>query len=253
MKQNLFKSIMILFILVCVGVVGYFIFQTPQTKDTTSIPEQKFTTGSTQAIQSGKPYQMLTQDIPADLIDLPAHQIRVIEFFNYACPHCNALNPYLVAWEKKNAALLTPSNTDAKITTPYAHIVLNKIPVTFNPDWQPYSEAFYIADEAKMLTPELNNLLFSLSSIDGLKTEEQMRSFFSHHGLTKKTYDQIIQSPAFKQRQNNDAQLEKTLKITSIPTLIVIRDQHVYEINAAMPQSLINTLTLLTKKEIPHS
>ena len=86
-----------------------------------------------------------------------------------------------------------------------------------------------------------------------MKTEEQMRSFFSHHGLTKEAYDTIIQSPAFKQRQSNDVLLEKTLKITGIPTLVVIRDKRVYEINPAQPQALINTLTLLTKKELPHS
>jgi len=245
------KLIILFLILLCAGVIGYLFYDTPQTHNATSVAAQQTFASAKQP--NSKPYQILTKDIPASLINLPPNQIRVIEFFNYACPHCNAFNPYLSAWAKENVTLLTDQNAAAHtktISTPY--IVLDKIPVTFSADWQHYSEAFYIADEAKILTPELESMLFSLSSIDGLKTEAQMRSFFSHHGLTNEAYDKIIRSPEFTQRQSDDVQLEKTLKITGIPTLIVIRDKQVYEINAALPQSLLNTLTLLTKKTLPN-
>src|ERR1700752_1286593 len=46
-----------------------------------------------------------------DYLSLPTKQntdsgkkIEVIEFFEYGCPHCNALEPVLAAWLKKHAA-----------------------------------------------------------------------------------------------------------------------------------------------------
>jgi protein dithiol oxidoreductase (disulfide-forming) len=248
------KSIMIFFILLFAGIIGYIFYAiSSHTHTPTNVPEPLTAEHTASNNQIEKPYKILTQDIPSQLLALPANQIRIIEFFNYACPHCRVFEPYLTAWKKQHADLLQDKNTLPQTAkTSNLYLVFDKIPVTFGPDWQHYSEAFYIADTAKILTPELNALLFSLSSIDGLKTDTQMRSFFSHHGVTEQAYNQITQSPAFSQRQNADAQLEKALKITAIPTLLVIKNNQVYEINPAMPQSLIDTLTLLTKSTQPN-
>lgn len=49
------------------------------------------------APKEGEQYQVLSQKV-----DTPAgKQVEVIEFFSYACPHCNAFEPLLENWVKK--------------------------------------------------------------------------------------------------------------------------------------------------------
>jgi protein dithiol oxidoreductase (disulfide-forming) len=48
-----------------------------------------------------------TRLVPAQPTDVPAGQVEVLEFFWYACPHCNALEPLVEAWEKSKPAYIT--------------------------------------------------------------------------------------------------------------------------------------------------
>ena len=63
------------------------------------------------AAQAGKDYTLVDPPQPTDV----AGKVEVIEFFSYACPHCNHLEPDLEAWARK-----LPPN-----------VVLHRIPVTF--------------------------------------------------------------------------------------------------------------------------
>lgn len=52
------------------------------------------------APKEGEQYQVLPQKL-----ETPAGaQVEVIEFFSYACPHCNAFEPTLAAWVKKQGS-----------------------------------------------------------------------------------------------------------------------------------------------------
>jgi thiol:disulfide interchange protein DsbA len=48
-----------------------------------------------------------TRMVPAQPTDVPAGQVEVLEFFWYACPHCNALEPAVEAWEKAKPSYIT--------------------------------------------------------------------------------------------------------------------------------------------------
>ena len=63
------------------------------------------------AAQAGRDYTLVDPPQPTDT----GSKIEVIEFFSYACPHCNHLEPDLEAWARK-----IPPN-----------VVLHRIPVTF--------------------------------------------------------------------------------------------------------------------------
>jgi thiol:disulfide interchange protein DsbA len=54
---------------------------------------------SAQELTPGKDYGVVT---PPQKTDDPS-KVVVIEFFSYACPHCNALNPSLTLWENRLA------------------------------------------------------------------------------------------------------------------------------------------------------
>ena len=51
--------------------------------------------------EDGSEYISLDRRVP---VEAPAGKIEVIEFFWYDCPHCNAFEPKLEAWIKKNPA-----------------------------------------------------------------------------------------------------------------------------------------------------
>jgi thiol:disulfide interchange protein DsbA len=48
-----------------------------------------------------------TRLVPAQPTDVAAGQVEVLEFFWYSCPHCNALEPLVEAWEKTKPAYIT--------------------------------------------------------------------------------------------------------------------------------------------------
>jgi thiol:disulfide interchange protein DsbA len=48
--------------------------------------------------EEGADYLALDKRVP---VEAPAGKVEVIEFFWYACPHCNAFEPKLEAWIKK--------------------------------------------------------------------------------------------------------------------------------------------------------
>ena len=67
---------------------------------------------------------------PALLTDNPA-KIEVIEFFSYACPHCNDLSPHIAQWAAKLPA----------------DVVFKRIPVGFNnPSYQLMAKLYYTLD-----------------------------------------------------------------------------------------------------------
>jgi thiol:disulfide interchange protein DsbA len=83
----------------------------------------------------GKNFRLV---VPAQPIDNPG-KIEVIEFFSYACPHCNEFHPLLTAW-------LARQGKD---------VVLRRIPAGYSrPPWIVLQHAFY----ALQSTGDLNRL-----------------------------------------------------------------------------------------------
>jgi protein dithiol oxidoreductase (disulfide-forming) len=54
--------------------------------------------------QEGVNYSRL---VPAQPTSVPAGQVEVLEFFWYACPHCNDIDPLVEAWKKTKPAYIT--------------------------------------------------------------------------------------------------------------------------------------------------
>src|SRR6202035_1331417 len=48
-----------------------------------------------------------TRLVPAQPTSVPAGQVEVLEFFWYACPHCNAIDPLVATWLKTKPGYVT--------------------------------------------------------------------------------------------------------------------------------------------------
>lgn len=90
---------------------------------------------------AGKDYGVLEQRSP---VDAPAGKVEVVEFFSYACPHCNAFEPTFSEWIKR-----APKD-----------VVIRRVPVSFlqNPV---VFQRLYFSLEAMNLVDKLHASVFA--------------------------------------------------------------------------------------------
>ncbi|MFN3569823.1 MAG: thiol:disulfide interchange protein DsbA/DsbL, partial [Polaromonas sp.] len=79
------------------------------------------------APRAGTDFVVLDKPAP---VDAPAGKIEVVEFFWYACPHCNSFEPALEEWIKK-----APKD-----------VVVRRVPVSFRPDFEPQQRLYYVLE-----------------------------------------------------------------------------------------------------------
>ena len=90
---------------------------------------------------AGTDYGVLEQKSP---VDAPAGKVEVVEFFSYACPHCNAFEPTFSEWTKR-----APKD-----------VVVRRVPVSFlaNPV---VFQRLYFSLEAMNLVDKLHASVFT--------------------------------------------------------------------------------------------
>src|SRR5437870_788528 len=90
--------------------------------------------------QNGVDYRTLDRAQQTD----SGKKVEVTEFFWYSCPHCNALEPALEAWVKKQGD----------------RIVFKRVPVMFREDFLPQQKLYYTL-EAMGKLDELHQKVFT--------------------------------------------------------------------------------------------
>ena len=106
----------------------------------------------TYAQPAGRDY--VTIDPPLNS-DSPG-KIEVIEFFSFACPHCNDLQPLLNTWETK-----LPRD-----------VVFKRVPVVFNPFYQLMAKLYYALDITGDLA-RLDGAVFNAIHAKGLRLVDE--------------------------------------------------------------------------------
>ena len=93
-----------------------------------------------QAPVAKKDYIAVTPPQPTE----SGSKVEVIEFFSYACPHCESLQPSLAAWLKRK-----PADVDFR-----------RVPAVFQDSWLPFARLYYTV-EAMGLVDKLHHDIFS--------------------------------------------------------------------------------------------
>jgi thiol:disulfide interchange protein DsbA len=151
-------------------------------------------------------------------VDAPAGKIEVIEFFWYGCPHCNAFDPYLEAWIKKQGP----------------DIVFKRVPVAFRDDFIPHSKMFYALDAlglSQKLTPVVFHEIHENKNY--LLTPEEQAKFLATQGVDPKKYMEAYNSFSTQSALQRDKALLDSYKIDGVPTIAI---QGKYETGPAMVQ-----------------
>ena len=170
---------------------------------------------SADAPVAGKDYTALKTP---QALDVPAGKIEVIEFFWYGCPHCNAFDPFLEGWIKKQGQ----------------DVVFKRVPVAFRDDFIPHSKMYYALD-ALGLSQKLTPVVFHEIHVNKnyLLTPEDQAKFLATQGVDPKKYMEAYNSFSTQSALQRDKALLDSYKIDGVPTIAI---QGKYETGPAMVQ-----------------
>lgn len=165
--------------------------------------------------QENKDYSVLSHPVSTDA-NAPG-KVQVIEFFSYGCPACNHFEPSLEKWLAQKPK----------------YVVFKRIPVMFEPGWDVYAKAYYIADamgQVNQLTPKIFDAIHQKNQ--DLASFNAMQQFFNQHGINASTFDNAYNhSPAIDLMLKESNQAMQNYQVLEIPTIIVANQ---YKVNPSM-------------------
>ncbi|MET0333412.1 MAG: thiol:disulfide interchange protein DsbA/DsbL [Rhizobacter sp.] len=149
----------------------------------------------------GKDYVRLSSPAP---VNAPAGKIEVIEFFWYGCPHCNAFEPALDAWQKKLPA----------------DVAFRRVPVAFREAFMPHQQLFY-ALEALGKVEALHRKVFYAVHNDRQRLEkpDEIAAFMEKNGVEKAKFLEVYNSFAVQTKAKQATRLADAYKIDGVPAM----------------------------------
>jgi protein dithiol oxidoreductase (disulfide-forming) len=151
--------------------------------------------------QEGQDYVALDKRVPGDSA---AGRVEVIEFFWYACPHCNAFEPRLEQWIAK-----LPKD-----------VTLRRVPVAFRDDFVPQQRLFY-ALEAMGKIDELHKKVFYAIHVEkkALNTQAAIGEWLATQGVDRAKFDELYGSFAVQTKATRATKLQNDYKVGGVPAL----------------------------------
>ncbi|MFZ6760140.1 thiol:disulfide interchange protein DsbA/DsbL [Undibacterium sp. Ji50W] len=151
--------------------------------------------------QASVEYQLLKRPQPTET----GKKIEVIEFFGYFCPHCNALEPLMAEWVKKQGD----------------NIVFKRVHVNFH-GLVP-QQKLYFTMEAMGKADEYHMKAFNAFHIDHnrLQSDAEVMEFVNKSGLDKQKFADIYSSFSIQSKLNRAAQLADAYQADSVPFIAI--------------------------------
>lgn len=137
--------------------------------------------------------------------EAPGKKVEVVEFFMFTCPHCNALEPHISAWVKKNAD---------KIHFRRIHFARN--------EKDPLARAYVTLET--MGTPEIaSQKLFDAIHKDHkrLMREEDVTAIVVSAGVDKAKYESVYKSFGVESKMKRIGTQIGEYKVEYAPTLVI--------------------------------
>ncbi|MFC7297960.1 thiol:disulfide interchange protein DsbA/DsbL [Herminiimonas aquatilis] len=133
-------------------------------------------------------------------------KVEVTEFFWYSCPHCEAFDPSLGAWVKKNAD----------------KIVFKRVPVAFRDSFIPQQKLYYTI-EALGLVDSLHPRVFRAIHVERqmLDTDKQILDFIAKQGIDVKKFTETYNSFGVQTKVSRATQLQAAYKVDGVPMIAV--------------------------------
>jgi protein dithiol oxidoreductase (disulfide-forming) len=137
-------------------------------------------------------------------VDAPAGKIEVVEFFWYSCPHCNAFEPMLESWIKRQ-----PKD-----------VAVRRVPVSFRDSFVPQQRLYYALD-AMGLVDKLHTRVFAAIHVDKLSLDkgELIADWIAKQGVDKDKFMEQYNSFSVSTKASRGTQLQNNYRVEGVPAL----------------------------------
>jgi thiol:disulfide interchange protein DsbA len=135
-----------------------------------------------------------------------AGKVEVLEFFSYACPHCNTFEPTLEAWARQLPA----------------DVVFRRVPVPFLMNAENFQRTYYALESTGMVS-QMQLKVFRAIHIDRLRLEkpEDIADFVGKNGGDAAKFLAAFKSFTVATSVSRAKKLMADFKIESVPTLVI--------------------------------
>jgi protein dithiol oxidoreductase (disulfide-forming) len=153
--------------------------------------------------KSGVEYVTLAQPQPVQAV---GKKVEVIEFFMYHCPHCNALEPQLEQWVKKQGD----------------NIVLKRIHLTAGGPNDPEAH-LYLTLEALNKVDEMHAKVFKAIHVDRIRMKDDATviDWVSKNGIDRATFTNAWNSFGVMTKLRRLPQIIDAYKVDGAPTIVI--------------------------------
>lgn len=134
------------------------------------------------------------------------NKVEVLEFFMYFCPHCNALEPQMAEWVKKQGN----------------NIAFRRVHLLASGPNDPQAHAF-VTLEAMGKLEEFHSKMFRAIHVERnrLSSDEAILDFLVKNGIDKAKYQEFFTSFAVQSKMKRIGQMISAYKVESAPTIVI--------------------------------
>lgn len=186
---------------------------------------------------------------PAQPTNAPPGKVQVMEVFWLACPHCHALEPYLLAWRK----------------TKPAYVQFVRVPVMWGPIQQAHARLYYTLEALNRddLVETAFNTIHTLETQTGSEsiwvgsskanTMKMQEAFATQNGVAAAAFDNAYNSFDVDTQLQQAQQITQTYEVESVPTIIIDGRYRTDPAKAGGENQLISLIGFLTKWDHDHA
>ena len=137
-------------------------------------------------------------------VSAPPGKIEVIEFFWYGCPHCNAFEPTLDAWQKK----LPPD------------VAFRRVPVAFREVYAPQQQIFYALEALGKLEAMHRRVFYAMhSERQRLEKTDEIVALMEKNGIERAKFLEVFNSFSVQTKTKQATRLAEAYKIDGVPAM----------------------------------
>ena len=134
------------------------------------------------------------------------NQIEVLEFFSYACPHCDEFEPLLNSW----------------LSSKPKWVSFSHVPAVFNKSMVPLAMLYYTLEETGNL-PQLHAKVYDAIHRQGknLNDREAIMGWVATQGVDMKEFEAAYDSFSVGNKTQRAIQMTRNYRIPGTPYLVV--------------------------------
>jgi protein dithiol oxidoreductase (disulfide-forming) len=187
-----------------------------------------------------------TRLVPAQPTAVPAGQVEVLEFFWYACPHCNAIDPLIASWLK----------------TKPSYVSFSRVHVLWSEAHRSLARLYYTLDSMGKLD-QLHSEIFKEIHVNGnpligadpnnsAQAERIQTAFVVKHGISETEFTKAYHSMPVDLALQRADELVQRYRIDAVPRFVV-NGKYVADVSTAgSPERLISLVGDLAVQEHKH-